>query len=725
MFAIEGATGIGKSALMAQLSGTVRGESGHALAAINAAQRPSEELVVASIYQQLFKIDSAPRALFNKAVERFRSDLPGAVRKVFVALLADGLKLVTDKAENTIGALGEIAGGDGASSDIADQLLALDGDSRRYFIREFLYAIADIAGGAVIAIDNFDSADNSLVGFIRFLIKERPPRVRILLAHNSEVGDNSSWDNVVADLRAGGGKLMQLRSLDQSAVSSWFQDIFGRNPTSSELEELLAETHGRPYSIDLAFRALREGNSGGVKSDYSGYYERSRRRLSKDARAVAELLALLSRDTLIDSDLLAYAAECLNIDSLSSALDELIDQRLLRREDSYLGLAHSLAQETLQQTISQPRRSQLCQAWYTAVHQLPVVELASASAVGLLPAIVDPLCDNRSPSDVVQIGTRLIESGQVRAGLEFVDRSWRVADTGIGKADDVFNYAMLAAQTRLDIGRYREVDGPLAHAELMAGTADSKLAQVEILRMKLALRRNAYADLSPLAESIRGRVFDDLRLQVERELVLNVALRDLMDLGELSASRDRLLELRAQSDLDQQNSIDRALARSSAKLGDSDSALAFANSALQSSNDLSSIRAVGNANLAFGEASRYRKDYASAMEGYAKAVAIARATGNRDSLLWSLLGIVAGCIEQDDGAAATGPLEELDALLGEPGYEHPLETAHTALLHSLYASSEETGTNALQLYKQLGVVWPEKYLLDFFRNGRAIRTILL
>jgi hypothetical protein len=286
----------------------------------------------------------------------------------------------------------------------------------------------------------------------------------------------------------------------------------------------------------------------------------------------------------------------------------------------------------------------------------------------------------------------------------------------------VFLHALIAARTRLELGRYEEVDEPLAQAEDAASDREARV-QVLLLQMKLALRRNKYAALWKHTRSLETEVDQDLAAQIEAELILNVAHRDLLDLEGIKASSHKLLQLRNTGTFQQQKSIDRALARSMAKLGDTDGALIHARAAIEAEVVPGSIRSVGNAHLAFAEVLRYRRDFGPAIEAYRRAAAIGRTTGNRDSLLWSLLGEAAAHIEAGTSDMGSGPLEELAALLAEPGYNHPLETAHVALLRVLAGKTDTTVAHVLPLYERLGINWGASYLLNFLHSGLLFEPI--
>src|SRR5262249_9720307 len=163
----------------------------------------------------------------------------------------------------------------------------------------------------------------------------------------------------------------------------------------------------------------------------------------------------------VPEDLLASAAENLGIANIGPALDELRDRRLLKEDCGNVALAHSLAQQSWRTTIRAPRLQRLAQAWFAVVAGYSVAQLTGSEITGLIPIIAQPLIENRRPTEIAQIGDRLVTVGQVRGGLELLDRTWKPGVGSRAGTADVFEHALIAARTRLELGRYAEVDEPL------------------------------------------------------------------------------------------------------------------------------------------------------------------------------------------------------------------------------------------------------------------------
>ena len=96
----------------------------------------------------------------------------------------------------------------------------------------------------------------------------------------------------------------------------------------------------------------------------------------------------------------------------------------------------------------------------------------------------------------------------------------------------------------------------------------------------------------------------------------------------------------------------------------------------------------------------------------------------RETLTSQAPGQAAAHWDAKETNAAYTPIQELEVLLREPGYEHPLETAHWLLL-ALFENSEERAIEALDRYSALGITWPEGYLQPLNLRGDRPGPLLL
>lgn len=720
LFALEGGSGTGKSTLLSEISARLAVLGFVGSANLNAAHLTSEKQAIANLYEQLRHLPRDLEALAHSLVERFNREAFQHARKLITAVLADTVKLAADKYEKTIEVGREILAGKDATPSVAAQLEVARRENLRYFVDYFLDTLVRAQNSVVICIDNFDSADVTVVSLVRFLLSIKRVGVAIVLAHNTERSSKSDWNVILADVRAGGGRVYLVEPLSRAAIAAWFEHERNRAPTGEELETLERVTHGRAHDLTLLFEATKNGNEIPPQRDYKGYYELAREQLAPNAWSVAGLLAVVCRDALVHRDLLAIAAEALGVDNFNIAFDQLRIHRQLRIEGKFVSLVHALAQESWLETIDAPFEQRLMNAWFTSMQKLNPSQLAGLGAVGLIPFVAKPLLNTKSVAEIAEISKQLIALGQMGMALILLDPAWKFESSAHNGGADMLESAMLSARTRLDLGQYSAVDEPLTYAEQAVGDEQDKLVEILLLRMKLAMRRNTYRVVHDIASRLEALVTTRPAAKLDGELILNVAYRDTLDADRILASCNRLLELRDAGTSEQRNAVDRALARSFAKLGKLDEALIHARAAVNSSSSLESIRSVGNAHLALGEVQRYRGDYHSATEEYRRAASIARAYGNRDSQLWALLGEAAAHIEAGTPDRASSPLGTVDALLREPGYEHPLETAHAALLRALARIDRPSLEDIASAYAPFEIKWPVEYY-DCFLTSAIVR----
>lgn len=698
VFALEGITGVGKTAALAAVVVELDRRK-YCPAVLNAVEQASEDLAIATIYNQLKSLPQDPEAVINALAQRLTDNAPKVVRAIAGALMADMAKLATDKFGKTIDLAQQLVSGDLLSSPVGEALDAVQASNKRLFLTRFLDALAEAGTLVVISIDNVDQTN--LPEFIRFLISSKPPSLVLLLAHNTERGDNGRWDNIVSDAKAGKGLQITVEPLGRGEIHAWFLRDVGRAPTSAECDRLLQVTGGRPQELVEAIEAVANGVDP-IAGDFSGYYVTRRQAIAGDARAVAELLAIIPYDATVAVDLLERAAARIGCANIGPAIDQLLKERLLKNSASRLALSHALVQDTWREGIADQRWADLVGGWHEAYSHFNPSQLTGPDATAIIPVIRTLLVEATPAAEVVEAGAQLLKAGQLQVGLELVDSGWQVGSATEKGSEDMLQHALLAAKTRLDLGRYSEVDEPLAQAE-RSTNKDTRVAAL-LLRMKLALRRNTYVVLWKLAKDLDG-LTDCPSEQAEIQAILNVAFRDLGDAEGIRATTDKLIVLREQLVAEQQMSIDRSIARALAKLEDVEGAEEVAERALASASEIGTARDIGNAYLARAEVRRYGRRYAEALADYHQAEAFGRGIGNRDSQLWSLLGAAAAQIESGDPKAARVTLEEVSALLSEPGYAHPIETAHAQLLRALAGEAVDI-EKLLRKYEDLGIRWP-------------------
>ena len=273
-FGLEGPTGVGKSAFL-EAAGSALQAAHYSVARLNAAEQASEEMAIAAIYSQLKDLAQDPEAVILTLRDQFLRNAPKSLRKVAAAAVADLMKLVAEKAEKTIEAFQEIAGGEEFGEGAADQLEALGESNRRLFLTKFLQSLCDARNKVAISIDNLDLVD--LTPFMRYLLSLQID-VTILGAHNTERSDNASWDQIRADIEASAGLVWTVEALERPAVAAWAEAALSAKPSDEFVDGVMAATHGRAHDIQMILEAERDGTAWPPQRDFRRYYALNRLR---------------------------------------------------------------------------------------------------------------------------------------------------------------------------------------------------------------------------------------------------------------------------------------------------------------------------------------------------------------------------------------------------------------------------------------------------------------
>jgi tetratricopeptide (TPR) repeat protein len=290
----------------------------------------------------------------------------------------------------------------------------------------------------------------------------------------------------------------------------------------------------------------------------------------------------------------------------------------------------------------------------------------------------------------------------------------------------MIEHALAAARLQLDLGHYAGAQEPLRAVEIATPDGSPLRIAADLLRMKLALRQNCYAVVWSLSDKLAKIAQGDLQVQLERELIVNTALRDFADSSRISDSIARLSVFAAQGDDGARSAVNRSLARSLAKVGKAEDAIRLARESLELAELLGDARAIGNAHLAVGEALRHAYREGDAIAHYRQAIDHGRGTGNRDSEIWSWLGEACAYLQAGDLAAARRSTEQAAKLTHDPGYQHPLESAHVGLVNALadlLSKASRDVEPVLEPYERLGIEWPRRYLDEVRSQERLPRAV--
>lgn len=436
-------------------------------------------------------------------------------------------------------------------------------------------------------------------------------------------------------------------------------------------------------------------------------------------------MALIPPDVAIPTLILMAAAREGGLTPAVAAIDELVGASVITRISERVRFVHSSVRETWALDIDPPRHHELRDLWFKAAEKFGFVG-ADVAVKGLLPLVAERIVERQPGPAISQLADEMLQRGAQDDSLALLNASWRGTNGLEASQSEMIEHALAAARLQLDLGHYAGAQEPLRAVEISAPDGSPLRIAADLLRMKLALRQNCYAVVWALSDKLKQVAPGDSQVQLERELIVNTALRDFADPAQISASIARLSAFVEQGDNGAKSAVNRSLARSLAKVGKAEEAIRLASEALELAKSQGDVRAIGNAHLAVGEALRHAHREGEAIGHYRQAIDHGKGTGNRDSEIWSWLGEACAHLQVGDLAAARRSIEQGEALTHDPGYEHPLETAHVGLLNAL-ADLVSNGcidlAPVLEPYNRMGIEWPRHYLDDVGSQGRLPRAI--
>ena len=727
---LEGVTGSGKTEFSIQFAENCQKGRGSAPLMIDGGISSTEEQLIGSICAQLRAVPRADYQAFEENAESFLGRLLPGMRKIGAAMVQDFAKVAgLDKAEKTIEAVSNLLAGVEAEPDPYGMLAEADESNRRVLIIEYLQFVTNLGNPLFIVIDNYELFQNSARDFLRTLLRRKPENCLLLIAVNTEREPASDWQSTFAPniMATSGGQVYQIPELSRDELVAWYKEEIGQEPDPDTIDKLNLESlGGRPAYLAELMSALQKGESAPPIPNFDGLHRARRRSLSSNARRLGDLMSLLPGEVAIPCSLLDAVGKAAGIE-VRSALDELDGASVVKRAGERVRFVHSSYATSWVGDIGDQEREALKELWYDGLVQVGFADPENGAG-GLLSLVAPRIIARQSIEEVTRLAVNLEEHGAQDDSLLLLTTSWQAVQEPETMRDGVTQHALQAARLQLDLGRYTAVQEPLRAVELKEPDGTPLRNAADLLRMKLALRLNRYPLVWTLSDKLARKASADLGVQLERELLVNTALRDLMDEAGILASIERLQGFADNvSDADRA-AINRSLARSYAKIGPTDKAINLAKDALKLADSEGDVRAIGNAHLALGEALRHAGQELDALDHYRDAIDFGSASGNRDSELWSRLGEASTHLQIGDLDSARTSLAAADALANDPGFEHPLETAHVLLIGAL---TEMVVGNAvdqdivLARYRRLRVGWPEAYLLETQSRGALPRAIPL
>lgn len=727
---LEGVTGSGKSEFSIQFGEVCQEERGPPPLVIDGGFASTEVLLIGKICALLRDVPRADYQAFEENAQGFLDRLLPGMRKVGGAIVQDLAKVAGfDKAEKTIEALTNLLAGVDGEPDPYRMLAEEDEANRRTLIIEYLQFVTDLGNPLCIFIDNYELLESSARAFLKVLLRRKPGNCLLLIAVNTEIDSSSDWRSIMAPniLAQAGGRVYSVPDLSTADIAAWYKVDIGYDPDEQAVQDLIRESQGRrPALLATILSALGNGERAPPIPNFDELQAARRRSLSVNARRLGDLMSLLPGDVTIPQNLLDAASRAAGIDG-RSAFDELYDARLIQRVENRVRFVHSSYATSWAKDINQQHRDELEEMWYNAWEQAGYAKGDELTG-GLLSLVAPRIVERQSSDDIARLATSLEEHGAQYDSLLLLTTSWQAPLDAETERGGVIEHALQAARLQLELGRYAAVQEPLRAVELKEPDGTPLRNAADLLRMKLALRLNRYPLIWTLSDKLAKKASDDPGVQLERELLVNTALRDLMDEAGILASIERLQGVVDNVGDADRAAINRSLARSYAKIGETDKALRLAKDALELADAEGDVRAIGNAHLALGEALRHAGQEFDALDHYRDAIDFGSASGNRDSELWSRMGEASAHLQMGDLDSARASLAAAAALANDPGFEHPLETAHVALIGALTeivaGNAVDQGT-VLARYRRLRIAWPEAYFLETQSRGALPRAIPL
>lgn len=714
IFGFDGVSGIGKSEVAARFATTASEGDAFAIIRVNISDHAAQEQLIAALYTNLQEI---PKSFSEKSGELATAILekaPGGVRRVLAGAMQDVMKKVNKHLEHTIDAIAKELSGEHEETSTGAHLSKISESNQRYFIREFMTFVADMGRPVILLFDNYEDAESSAQDFLNWLLTAKPASWVIVVVANLEKLTHTDWQRRMApSIKLHSGALHRVDAPSRQVISEWFEDELKHRPTEEELDQAIAYTNqGRPVWLRRYFSASARGEKLPKVADLTALFTVRRTSFDPAARSIAELMAFALPDARIPRDWVEAAAAIHGIPHIGGALDALLASSEIVETEGKLSFYNSSYRESWYRGLAKPDLLKIQMAWYS-VYRASVDAMTSFPGAGILPNLALEIAAHDDGTSITRVASDLIQSGSVNTALAIVDASWQTGGRMDSPGPDVIEHALIAAQARLDVGRYREAHEALQMIARHTGRDGQQTIRADLLGLKLALRQNAYTMVWRLSSKLQKEAADDNRIQLSRELVVNTAYRDLCRKSEISDSVARIAQFVDEAPAEDRAKAERSLARSLAKLGRTDEAITAATSALALAEQEGDVREIANANLAMAESLRYSGRLDEAVTAYREAETLARGVGNRDSEIWSILGRACAHLQAGDLDAAESALNSVSKLVNSPGFEHPLESAHVAMINLILNSlrgqpTDPTGT--LRLYRDIGIDWPDAFI---------------
>jgi len=723
IFGLDGVSGIGKSQVADRFAFFASKDDERVYMRIDVSEQPSEELLIARLYNELQEVPKT----FSQSSDSLASEIfaraPGIGRRLLAGAFQDVMKKVNEHLEHTMDAVAKEFSGEHSEGSTGALLTETNSANQRYFIREFMTFVADLGNPVILLFDNYEHAEPGAQLFLNWLLDMKPEHWVVVLVTNLEKLTETDWQKrMVPAIELKAGMTRRVDPPSRQAIAEWFEDVVKRPPSDGDIDQAIALTNqGRPVWLRDYLPAVAKGGALPRAPALPAQFTARRNAVGIPARRVAELMAFARADAQIPRAWVEAAAAHYGVDHVGSAIDELLACSEIVAIDDKLSFYNSSYREGWRVGFARPDLLKAEKAWYE-VYQATGDAMLAVPGAGVLPGLALRIAMQDDGSNITRVATDLIQAGSVNTALAIVDASWQASTEMDSPGPDVIDHALIAAQTRLDVGKYRDANESLQMIARYTGRSRLQEIQADLLRLKLALRQNAYPMVWILSEKLEKEAGDDVGVQLLRELVVNTAHRDLYQKPEISESVARILGFTNGVPEDERAKAGRSVARSLAKLGRTTEALTAAESSVEFAKRSGDAREIANAELAMAESLRYAGRLQEAVAFYRDAEALARGSGNRDCEIWCILGRACAHLQAGELDDAEDAIRNGSNVINAPGFEHPLESAHLNMLDLMVSVLRGEGIDiagALLPYKHLGIDWPGAFI-DEVANSRRV-----
>ena len=590
-----------------------------------------------------------------------------------------------------------------------------------------LRALDQLGVPGSIIIDQAEASSETVREALLGIATQLPERWGMLIAVNDELPEGIDFINRVwPRLAYAGGLQIVLQPLGVGALEAWCLRERASVPGRIELESVISNCQGRP----LLLREWVSGASGDAEianiwQRLGPYYLRRLNSLSRDAKAVIRSLALLPAASKFPLPFIARIAGVSSNTQAFEIVEELVNAQFLEPDsevDTYR-FVHDVTKR--QVTLATPRA---------------VIKESAANVVAALKSLEQVQDDLQRRYEMAMLEYRAEDYSSFLVSA-LPTASDLKARGSYGPAIELYRAYFSVGAERMSSSA--EIEARLGMSSVLHATgyyyeglrfvenADAwpglQGARGLLIRSKHLLRLDRFEEARATIASAQDRysASDNYEgvMQCEKEDV--TILRDLGRYQDAVAKATDLVSRASQYKVSQEvlASCYRALARSLAFTGPMEEAVAAGNQALGLALTTSPSD-VGNAHLALGEAYRLGDQSIQGIKHYDMAAQLALSVGNRDSYLWSMLGLSDCHFLLGDLSTAHNLLIPVGEIVRLSPSRYPLEHLHWRIssLAIDYLSGDDVFDllmSTISAYAELGVVWPQTYVAKLTSGAPA------